>query len=102
MHIVRFKSGLSDEDVRATFEARAPQYRAVSGLIQKYYLRFPEPREYAGVYLWDSRDSLQDFRTSELARTISDAYRVEGVPQVEVAEVALHPELEQAAPSHPS
>lgn len=88
VQIVRYRSGLTDEDVRATVEARAPQYLAVPGLVQKYYLRFPESGEHGGVYLWASRESFQAFRESELAGTISDAYRVEGPPQVELAEVS--------------
>lgn len=82
------------------FEARAPKYRAVSGLTQKYYLGFPETGEYGAVYVWDSSESLQEFRESELARSIPDVYQVEGSPQVEVAEVilVLHTELERAAP----
>jgi hypothetical protein len=88
VQIVRYRSGLTDEDVRATVEARAPDYLAVPGLVQKYYLRFAESGEHGGVYLWASRESFKAFRESELARTIPDAYRVEGSPHVEVAEVS--------------
>ena len=88
VQIVRYRSGLSDEDVRATMEARAADYLAVRGLVQKYYLRFPESGEHGGVYLWASQASFQAFRESELARTIPDAYRVEGSPHVELADVS--------------
>jgi hypothetical protein len=93
VQIVRYRSGLSDDDVRATVESRAPEYMAVAGLVQKYYLRFPERGEHGGVYLWASGESYQAFRESELARTISGAYRVEGTPHVEIAAVSkvLHP-----------
>ena len=87
VQIVRYRSGLGDEDVRATMESRAADYLAVRGLVQKYYLRFPESGEYGGVYLWASQPSFQAFRESELARTIRDAYRVEGSPLVELADV---------------
>jgi heme-degrading monooxygenase HmoA len=99
VQIVRYRSGLSDDDVRATVESRAPEYMAVEGLVQKYYLRFPESGEYGGVYLWASRGSFQAFRESELARTIPDAYRVEGAPHVEVADVSrvLYPRCATAA-----
>jgi hypothetical protein len=56
--------------------------------VQKYYLRFPETGEHGGVYLWASRASFDAFRESELARTIPDAYRVEGPPHVELADVS--------------
>ena len=93
VQIVRYRSGLSDDDVRAAVESRAPEYMALAGLVQKYYLRFPESGEHGGVYLWASRGSFEAFRTSELARTIPDAYRVEGAPHVELADVSkvLHP-----------
>jgi heme-degrading monooxygenase HmoA len=93
VQIVRYRSRLTDEDVLATVESRATEYLAVPGLLQKYYLRFPETGEHGGVYLWASRESFQGFRESELARTIPDAYRVEGPPHVELADVSkvLHP-----------
>jgi len=86
VQIVRYRSGLSDDDVQTTIESRAADYMSVTGLVQKYYLRFTESGEHGGVYLWASRASFQAFRESE--RTIPDAYRVEGPPHVEVADVA--------------
>jgi hypothetical protein len=38
--LVRFKSGLTDEDVQAKFEARADAYESVPGLIEKLYVRY--------------------------------------------------------------
>lgn len=91
--VVRFKSGLSDEEILETYALRASRYRKVQGLIQKYYMRFPGTDEYGAVYLWDSEDDLRRFRESDLARTIPEAYRVQGAPDVQVAEVVmvLHP-----------
>jgi hypothetical protein len=93
VQIVRYRTGLSDEEVRATLESRAADYEAVPGLVQKYYLSFPDPGVHGGVYLWASRDAFEGFRGSDLARTIPVAYRVEGDPQVELADVSkvLHP-----------
>ena len=42
VQIVRYRTGLSDAEVRATLESRAADYAAVPGLVQKYYLSFPE------------------------------------------------------------
>ena len=36
VQIVRYRSRLTDEDVLATVESRAPEYLAVPGLLQKY------------------------------------------------------------------
>lgn len=93
VQIVRYRTRLSDDEVRATLESRAADYEAVPGLVQKYDLSFPEPGAHGGVYLWASRDAFEAFRASELARTIAVAYQVEGAPQIELADVAkvLHP-----------
>jgi len=87
--LVRFKSRLSDDAVQAMFEERADQYRTVPGLVEKIYLRFRESGEFGAVYVWDSEKALMDFRETELARTIPDAYQVEEAPLVELADVSL-------------
>lgn len=46
LQIVRFQSGLTLEQILAKSEARAPQYRALKGLRQKYYLSFSDTGEY--------------------------------------------------------
>ena len=93
VQLVRFRSALSDEEVRATYARRAPSYRDVPGLRQKYYLTYPTG-EHGAVYVWESPEDLAAFRRSELARTMREAYRLEGDPQVEIAgvELALHDE----------
>jgi heme-degrading monooxygenase HmoA len=65
--IVRFRSPLRDEEVRALFERRAPDYEQVPGLVEKIYLRFAETGEWGAVYLWDSEEALAGFRESQLA-----------------------------------
>ena len=87
--LVRFKSRLSDDAVQATFEERADHYRNVPGLVEKIYLRFDETGEFGAIYVWDSEKALLDFRETELARTIPDAYQVEEAPLVELADVRL-------------
>jgi len=37
------------------FEATAPKYRNLPGLIRKYYLLSEDGRRAGGVYLWESR-----------------------------------------------
>lgn len=87
IQFVKFKSGLSDEEVRRTMEARAPEFRAIPGLVQKYYVHEAETGEYAGIYIWESEEALNEFRDSELARTIPKAYQISGGPRVELLEV---------------
>jgi hypothetical protein len=85
IHIVRFRSALSDERITELFRVRAPEYLAVPGLLQKYYLRF-RTGEYGGVYIWDSAASMDRFMAGELARSICDVYRVEE-PVRDIADV---------------
>lgn len=87
VQFVKFGSGLKDDDVLRTMEERAPQFRALPGLVQKYYVHEPETGEYAGIYIWESRKALDEFRNSELARSIPSAYEVAGAPRVEVLKV---------------
>ena len=86
---VKFRSRLSWDDLMKKINERKPEFQALSGLIQKYYTKDDQTGEIAGVYIWDSMDSLKEFRDSELARTIPSAYQAEGPPKVEILEVFL-------------
>lgn len=66
---------------------RAPQFRALPGLVQKYYGRETQTGEFTGIYLWDSEQSLREFQQTELARSIPEAYKVESPPRIEFFEV---------------
>jgi heme-degrading monooxygenase HmoA len=91
---VRFKSALSDAEVQQVMEERAPQFRALAGLLQKYYLKDVQTGEVGAVYFWDSEESLHAYRQSELARTIASAYKAVEQPRVEIYEsiLTLRPE----------
>jgi len=89
VQFVRFRSALSDDAVLEKYRARAPRYRELSGLVQKYYLKFPATDEYGAVYVWESEAALAAFHASALAKTIAAAYEVQGAPQVETAEVEM-------------
>lgn len=85
--LVRFTSSLSEEELWKTVEERKPSFREVPGLVQKFYL---EPRSGAGIgglYVFDSPESLEQFRKTELARSIPEAYAVEGQPDMDRFEV---------------
>jgi hypothetical protein len=87
IHIVRFRSALSDERITELFRVRAPEYLTITGLLQKYYLRF-RSGEYGGVYVWDSAASMERFMAGQLARSICDVYRVEESER-DIADVIL-------------
>ena len=70
IQFVKFKSTLSDADVQQVMKDRAPRFRALPGLVQKYYNHEKETGEFTRIYLWDSEQSLREFPQTELARTI--------------------------------
>lgn len=85
--LVRFKSALSLEEASTVMERRAPGFRALAGLQQKYYLQDAASGEFAGLYLWESPEALAEYRDSELRASIAKAYQAEGEPRVEVYRV---------------
>lgn len=89
LQIVNLKTALSEGDLLTIARERAPQFRAIPGLIQKYYVRREGEGEFAGVYLWDSLDSLTAFRESSLAKSIPAAYQVVEPPVIELGEVVF-------------
>lgn len=84
---VRFKSELALDQVKEIIEKRAPEFKALAGLRQKYYLQDVVSGEYAGLYVWDSAEALAEFRESELRATIAKAYQTRGEPDIEVYKV---------------
>lgn len=85
--IVRFKSSLTPDELERRYKERLPQFRALPGLLQKYYLRGPAPDDWGGLYLWDSQESLDEFMESDLRKTIPDTYQFVEAPQIEAVNV---------------
>ena len=86
VQIVKLESALAEDELLEIAHERAPQFRALEGLVQKYYVRL-DAGEFAGIYVWDSMESLLAFRESDLAKSIAAAYRVVEPPVIEVGEV---------------
>ncbi|WKK67090.1 hypothetical protein [Lutimonas zeaxanthinifaciens] len=42
---------------------------------------------YGGIYVWDSPESLQSFRNSDLAKSIPEAYEIVEAPNVEIMDI---------------
>jgi len=85
--LVRLSSSLPRDEVLRIMRERMPEFAAIEGLQQKYYLEDPESGEYAGLYLWRSSEDLAEYRVSELRRTIAKAYGADAEPRVEVYRV---------------
>ena len=86
IQLVRFETELSQEEVIAVANERIERFRALPGLVQKYYVKLGQLNHYGGIYIWDSRESMTTYRKSELAASIAQAYKVKGTPTVEVLE----------------
>jgi heme-degrading monooxygenase HmoA len=84
IQIIKFETALSEEEILATAKERAEQFLLLPGLLQKYYTKLDQPNKYAGVYIWDSMESLNSYRESNLAASIPTAYKVIGSPTIEI------------------
>lgn len=84
MLIIRgLKSNLSHDELERRYKERMPQFRDVPGLVQKYYSYDSSADELAGIYLWDSEESLAAYLESDLRKTISSAYELTQPPRIE-------------------
>lgn len=90
VQFVRFESALPREEVLAAAAERKPQFEAMPGLVQKYYLDLPEENQYGGIYIWDSKASMAAFLGSDLFKGIPAAYGIASKPQVDIIE-GLYP-----------
>lgn len=87
LQIIRLKSGLAEDELLGRARSREAKFKAIPGLIQKYYVKMGEPGHYGGIYVWDSKESLQSYRASELASSIPEAYEILEAPSVEIMDV---------------
>ena len=77
------KSKLSREEFERRYKERLPQFRNFPGLLQKYYSYDESTGEWAGIYLWDSEESLSKYLESDLRKSIPTAYELTGPPCIE-------------------
>jgi heme-degrading monooxygenase HmoA len=89
IQLVRYKSAFTYDEVMERFDARSNRYREVPGLLQKYYVHYPDADEYGGVYVWESEEALQNWRDTNLAGTLAETYQIKDGPHSEMADVML-------------
>jgi len=87
LQVIKLKSNLSEEELLNRAKEREPQFKATPGLLQKYYVKLDEDGRYGGVYVWDSPESLQRYRDSDLAKSIPEAYEVIEAPTIELMDI---------------
>ncbi len=87
--LVKMTSKLSHDEIVEIMNRRAPEFRALEGLEQKYYLHDPATGEYGGFYVWRSIDDVAAYRQSDLAASIAAAYQGVAAPDVTVFEIVM-------------
>jgi len=87
LQIIKLKSDLPEDELLTRAKAREPQFKAIAGLLQKYYVKTSEPGEYGGIYVWDSAESMQAYLQSDLAQSIPGAYEINGAPAIEMMDI---------------
>jgi len=87
VQIIKLKSNLPEEELLIRAKERKPQFEATAGLLQKYYVRRNEPGQYAGIYIWESKEAMAAYKVSELAAGIPAAYEISEPPSIEIMEM---------------
>ncbi len=84
--IVRFplSAGMTREAAAAAFEASAPRYRGIRGLVRKYYLFSEEARTAGGVYLFESREDADRLYDDAWKASMRERYGAD--PSIELFE----------------
>ena len=87
VQIIKLKSDLPEKELMKRARERESHFKALPGLILKYYVRRNEPGHYAGIYVWDSEESMHAFRQTDLAASIPEAYEIVEPPKVETLDM---------------
>jgi heme-degrading monooxygenase HmoA len=87
LQIIKLKSNLPEEELLNKAREREPQFKAIPGLIQKYYVKTGQSGQYGGIYIWDSPEALQSYRDSDLAKSIPEAYEIIEAPNIEIMDI---------------
>lgn len=85
--LILYKSALSIDRVMELFRERAKHYEKVPGLLQKFYVHDPLTDEVGGVYVFDSTESVEKFRGSDLERSIQNTYQFTERPSIQALDV---------------
>jgi len=87
--IFLFKSRLQSEEIIKIAEKRALEFGEVKGLIQKYYVSDDKTNQVGGIYIFDSKESLETFRNSDLSKSAPEAYKFVEPPEVRRLEILM-------------
>ena len=76
---VRIKSSLEFEELERRLLERKPGFLEFPGLVQKIFGHDPASGDLCGIYFFESREALDAYRDTELAKSIPDAYEATDV-----------------------
>lgn len=85
---VLFRTNMAVEEALTKVEESKEVFRRVPGLQQKYYIWDPVTGEMGGVYVFDSRESLERFRASGISQKALQSFNPLGPPAIRVFEIA--------------
>ncbi len=67
IQIITFSlEGISEQDYFQLIESAAPAFAELPGLVSKTWLANAQTNTYGGVYLWQDREVMEDYKESEL------------------------------------
>lgn len=73
---IRYASELSAEEIDRLSQERSDNYRAMDGLLQKYYIHNEESDRFGGIYVFDSSQSADALFESDINASLRDVYSV--------------------------
>ena len=82
-----FRSNLSFDEVMEKAEAREKQYMNVPGMNQIVYMKDERTDQYGSILFFDDEEDLNEFRVSNLARTLKEVYQSVGPPEIRIFDV---------------
>lgn len=68
-------------------ESRENQYKDVKGLTQIVYMKDERIDQYGSILFFDTDENLNNFRTSELSRSLKEVYNLVGLPEIRIFDV---------------
>jgi heme-degrading monooxygenase HmoA len=80
VQIVNFRlEGIGEEDYRKHCEAIAPAFANLPGLVSKTWLANPDTNTYGGVYVWRSREAMEDYKRTDIYKGMLANPHLDGV-----------------------
>jgi quinol monooxygenase YgiN len=80
VQIVNFHlKDISEEDYRGLTEAIAPAFADLPGLVSKTWLADPETNTYGGVYVWQDRQAMENYKETDIYKGMSTNPHLDGV-----------------------